>query len=492
MSHKHPKWVETELTKPVPTARLDNRDSHNLISMTDALFHMFKFGSRSDIAGAAPIQHETLNGSNGNGAVSTRDIGTLLRERREAMGVSLAEAESATRIRQKYIAALESDEWHLLPGEVVGRGFLRNYSGYLGLEPTEVIERRRSNAQSSLSGALHNTSAGSSLPPIRQVDYRPKEVTLKDEADGMERREIRMGPIVRVLAGLALLTLLWLGRGSITSLASGTYTNLRDLAAQVRLPSALVNRPADAAEPKTVAADVGGVIAAASEPNVVDDAAQATEQREISADSTNAGDGAGGDAEPTFPVDEKGNLIILSPTETPTPTAEPTNSPDAPTPLPTIPPLPTPTNTPPVNTSETGQDAALAQPADVPAQAAEAVAAEPAEEEEVVVAAPPVCPDTRATITSPDVGAIATGNVAVFGNATHEAFDYYKIEYAPGLDAAAGYVYFDGGNDAIANGLLGNFNTTAVPNGDYTLQIVVVDLTGNFPPPCRVSISVQN
>ena len=67
---------------------------------------------------------------------SIQELGAMLRERREAMGASLAEVETATRIRQKYLAALESDEWHLLPGEVIGRGFLRNYSTYLGLDST--------------------------------------------------------------------------------------------------------------------------------------------------------------------------------------------------------------------------------------------------------------------------------------------------------------------------------------------------------------------
>ncbi|MEZ4613556.1 MAG: helix-turn-helix transcriptional regulator [Caldilineaceae bacterium] len=73
----------------------------------------------------------------------------------------MAEAEAATRIRQKYLAALESDEWHLLPGEVVGRGFLRNYATFLGLEPNEVVERRRTVADPTLAAVLASTSAGS-------------------------------------------------------------------------------------------------------------------------------------------------------------------------------------------------------------------------------------------------------------------------------------------------------------------------------------------
>ena len=133
------------------------------------------------------------------------------------MGVTLAEAEVATRIRQKYLAALEADEWDLLPGEVVGRGFLRNYSTYLGLEPTEMIERRRAVADESLAAVLVNTSAGSALPPERKVDYRPKDVALKDEGDELDApRQINWAPLLAlvvlgVFAGLVFFVVTQLG-----------------------------------------------------------------------------------------------------------------------------------------------------------------------------------------------------------------------------------------------------------------------------------------
>jgi cytoskeleton protein RodZ len=126
------------------------------------------------------------------------------------MGVTLAEAEVATRIRQKYLAALESDEWDLLPGEVVGRGFLRNYSTYLGIEPTEMIERRRAIADESLTSVLADTSAGSPLPPERAVDYRPKDVALHEETAELESpRRINLLPFAVMLTIAALAGLVW-------------------------------------------------------------------------------------------------------------------------------------------------------------------------------------------------------------------------------------------------------------------------------------------
>lgn len=148
-----------------------------------------------------PAKQERGRSGRSAAPVPVQSIGPLLRERREAMGVTLAEAEVATRIRQKYLAALEADEWDLLPGEVVGRGFLRNYSTYLGLEPTEMIERRRAVADESLAAVLVNTSAGSALPPERKVDYRPKDVALKDEGDELDApRQINWTPFIALVA----------------------------------------------------------------------------------------------------------------------------------------------------------------------------------------------------------------------------------------------------------------------------------------------------
>jgi cytoskeletal protein RodZ len=78
------------------------------------------------------------------GGVSTensRPLGEWLRQRREELGISLEQAEANTRIRLHYLEALESEEFDALPDPVVGRGFLRNYSAYLGLDPKEAVER---------------------------------------------------------------------------------------------------------------------------------------------------------------------------------------------------------------------------------------------------------------------------------------------------------------------------------------------------------------
>jgi len=69
------------------------------------------------------------------------ELGTWLREAREAQGLSLDEVEAQTRIRRAFLEALEEGNYHVLPGEVYVRGFLRNYAMHLGLDPEGIRQR---------------------------------------------------------------------------------------------------------------------------------------------------------------------------------------------------------------------------------------------------------------------------------------------------------------------------------------------------------------
>jgi cytoskeletal protein RodZ len=70
-----------------------------------------------------------------------RPLGDWLRQRREELGISLEQAEVETRIRRRYLVALETEDLNSLPDPIVGRGFLRNYAAYLGLDPDVAAER---------------------------------------------------------------------------------------------------------------------------------------------------------------------------------------------------------------------------------------------------------------------------------------------------------------------------------------------------------------
>ena len=68
------------------------------------------------------------------------EIGETLREARMRRRIDMAEVESATKIRAKYLRALESEEWELLPGPTFVKTFLRTYAEYLELDARLLVE----------------------------------------------------------------------------------------------------------------------------------------------------------------------------------------------------------------------------------------------------------------------------------------------------------------------------------------------------------------
>jgi cytoskeleton protein RodZ len=68
------------------------------------------------------------------------DIGSTLREARMRARIDISEIESETKIRAKYLRALENEEWDLLPGPTYVKSFLRTYADALGLDGKLLIE----------------------------------------------------------------------------------------------------------------------------------------------------------------------------------------------------------------------------------------------------------------------------------------------------------------------------------------------------------------
>lgn len=103
------------------------------------------------------------------------ELGRLLREARAAKQVNLADVEAVTRIRQKYLDALERGEFHRLPRGTVARGFLRTYANYLGIDAEAALKQY---AEESGDSGIDVPIAEPGKP--RLVDYRPLEVTLDE------------------------------------------------------------------------------------------------------------------------------------------------------------------------------------------------------------------------------------------------------------------------------------------------------------------------
>jgi hypothetical protein len=70
-------------------------------------------------------------------------IGETLREARVRQRVNIEELEQSTKIRAKYLRALENEEFGLLPGPTYVKSFLRTYAEKLGLDPQLLVEEFR-------------------------------------------------------------------------------------------------------------------------------------------------------------------------------------------------------------------------------------------------------------------------------------------------------------------------------------------------------------
>jgi hypothetical protein len=69
------------------------------------------------------------------------EIGTTLREARMRERIDVSEIEAKTKIRAKYLRALENEEWDLLPGPTFVKSFLRTYAQALGLDDKALLEQ---------------------------------------------------------------------------------------------------------------------------------------------------------------------------------------------------------------------------------------------------------------------------------------------------------------------------------------------------------------
>jgi cytoskeletal protein RodZ len=103
------------------------------------------------------------------------DIGSTLREARTRQRIDIAEIEADTKIRAKYLRALENEEWDLLPGPTYVKSFLRTYADALGLDGRLLIEEYK---------LRHERLSDVELQPIAPPGRRERQ------------RQRRPGPII--------------------------------------------------------------------------------------------------------------------------------------------------------------------------------------------------------------------------------------------------------------------------------------------------------
>jgi hypothetical protein len=156
-----------------------------------------------------------------------------------------------------------------------------------------------------------------------------------------------------------------------------------------------------------------------------------------------------------------------------------------PTPGPTATPAPMPTAlpvTPTLQASATAQEATVL-PADTPTPEATATAAP----------LPSNCPDPRVQLSAPTAGQLVSGVMDIQGTADIPDFDYYKFEISGPITGGEWRTIGDVVRTPVSNGVLGYWDATPVVRdapGIYLFRLVVVDRTGNYPPPCTVQVRI--
>ena len=95
-------------------------------------------------------------------------IGARLREARMRGKIDINQVESDTKIRAKYLRAMENEEWSLLPGEIYAKTFLRTYADYLGLDSRELLDDYRRQYERPTDHDLRPLDSG------RERDRRPE------------------------------------------------------------------------------------------------------------------------------------------------------------------------------------------------------------------------------------------------------------------------------------------------------------------------------
>jgi Helix-turn-helix domain/RodZ C-terminal domain len=90
-----------------------------------------------------------------------------------ARGVTLTEVSEATKIRVRYLRALEAEDWDAMPGAAYGRALLRTYATYLGLDADAIVEEYRRIVEPGLAEARPAEWAGA-IAPRRRSPWRAR------------------------------------------------------------------------------------------------------------------------------------------------------------------------------------------------------------------------------------------------------------------------------------------------------------------------------
>ena len=135
------------------------------------------------------------------------EIGNSLREARLRQGFELPRVEADTKIRAKYLRALEEEHFEMLPGDTYVKGFLRTYAEYLGLDGQLYVDEYNS-----------RFARDEEFPPMQSSGPRRKPAA----------RTMESNFVVVALAGIVAVTILVVVAWKFGTSDSPTTTPLLD------------------------------------------------------------------------------------------------------------------------------------------------------------------------------------------------------------------------------------------------------------------------
>jgi cytoskeleton protein RodZ len=147
-----------------------------------------------------------------------RKIGAVLEQARKERGLTLDDVEQATKIRKRYLAGLEREDFGVLPDAVYAQGFLKTYANYLGLDGEELSQQLKDRRKPRRERTIN-------YGPPKRSDFEQPLIT-PGGLDGTRKRKISTTSVLTVVVAVFALaavigTLYYVGRGAQTSDTNG-------------------------------------------------------------------------------------------------------------------------------------------------------------------------------------------------------------------------------------------------------------------------------
>jgi cytoskeleton protein RodZ len=143
------------------------------------------------------------------------EIGATLREARMRARIDVSEIEAQTKIRAKYLRALENEEWSLLPGPTFVKSFLRTYAQALGLDGKALVEEYRLH---------HERPSEAALEPIVSTPQSARGRAGGRSSNGPSRGYMVAVGVVGAVIVLLIVLLLAGGGGSSSTTSTASHT----------------------------------------------------------------------------------------------------------------------------------------------------------------------------------------------------------------------------------------------------------------------------